>query len=168
MASNIVFSLVVSLSLIWFSAFFQGKLKFTLEEEQDNQISFLDITIKKNQKGLSFDIYRTPTATDIIIPRDSCHPNEQKTAAIRSYHDRLLTCRLTPENREKEKETVRQILVNNKYDPLPITLEHKKKKRNHNTQTQKRKWAKFTYVGKESRFITKLFKDQCNSRVCHE
>jgi len=51
---------------------------------------------------------------------------------------RLLTYRLTPENREKGKETVRQILVNNKYDPLPITLEHKKKKRNHNTQTQKR------------------------------
>jgi len=54
---------------------------------------------------------------------------------------------------------VRQILVNNKYDPLPIILEHKGKKRNHNTQTEKRKWARFTYVGKETRFITKLFKD---------
>jgi len=28
------------------------KLKFTLEEEQNNQINFLDITIKKNHKGL--------------------------------------------------------------------------------------------------------------------
>ena len=54
---------------------------------------------------------------------------------------------------------MRQILVNNKYDPLPITLEHKKKKRNHNTQTKKRKWARFTYVGKETWFITKLSKD---------
>ena len=56
------------------------KLKFTLEEEQNNQINFLDITIKKNHKGLSFDIYRKPTTTDIIIPTDSCHPNEQKNS----------------------------------------------------------------------------------------
>jgi len=54
---------------------------------------------------------------------------------------------------------VRQILVNNKYDPLPTILEHKGKKRIHNTQTEKRKWARFTYVGKKTRFITKLFKD---------
>ena len=54
---------------------------------------------------------------------------------------------------------MRQILVNNKYDPLPIILEHKGKKRNHNTQTEKPTWARFTYVGKETRFITKLFKD---------
>ena len=79
------------------------KLKFTLQEEQDNQINFLDITIKKKQKGLSFDIYRKPTTTDIITPRDSCHPNEQKTAAIRYYHDRLLTYRLTPENRLRKR-----------------------------------------------------------------
>jgi len=34
---------------------------------------------------------------------------------------------------------------------------HKKKRQNHNVQKQK--WAKFTYIGKETRFITKLFKD---------
>ena len=79
--------------------------------------------------------------------------------AIRYYQDRLLTYRLTPENREKEKETVRQILVNNKYDPLPTILEHKGRKQNHNTQTQKHKWARFTYVRKETWFITKLFRD---------
>jgi len=32
------------------------KLKFTLEDEQNNQNSFLEITIKKNQKGLSFEV----------------------------------------------------------------------------------------------------------------
>jgi hypothetical protein len=111
------------------------KLKFTLEEEQNNQINFLDFTIIKNHKGLSFDIYRKPTTTDIIIPKVSCHPNEQKISAIRYYCDRLLTYRLTPENREKEKETVKQILVNNKYNALPGILEHKGKKQNYNTKT---------------------------------
>ena len=54
---------------------------------------------------------------------------------------------------------MRQILVNNKYDPLPKILEHKVKIQNHNTPTQKRMWVRFTYVAKETRFITKLFKD---------
>ena len=85
---------------------------------------------------------------------------EALTDCVRGkYRDRLQTYRLTPENRVKEKEIVRQILANHKYDPLPIILEHKRKKQNYNTQTQKRKWARFTYVGKEIRFITKLFKD---------
>jgi len=128
-----------------------------LEEEQNNQISFLDITIKKNQKGLSFEVYRKPTTTDITIPNDSCHPNEHKTAAFRYYQNRLDTYRLTPENRKKEKETIQQILANNKYDAHPTEMLHKKRRQNHNVQKQK--WVKFTYTGKETRFITKLFKD---------
>jgi len=72
-----------------------------LEEEQNNQITFLYVTIKKTQKGLSFEVYRKPTTTDIIIPNDSCHPNEHKTAAIRFYRNRIDTNRLTPESKEK-------------------------------------------------------------------
>jgi len=54
---------------------------------------------------------------------------------------------------------VKQILINNKYNPLPDILEHKGKKQNHSAQTQKHKWTRFTYVGKDTRYITKLFKD---------
>jgi len=72
---------------------------FTLEKEQNNEINFLDITIIKNHDGLSFKIYRKPTTTDIIIPNDSCHPSEHKTAAIRYYCNRLKTYKLTPESR---------------------------------------------------------------------
>jgi hypothetical protein len=49
--------------------------KFTIEEEKENKINFLDITISKENDNLSFDIYRKPTATDTIIPNDSCHPH---------------------------------------------------------------------------------------------
>jgi hypothetical protein len=79
------------------------KLEFTLEEEQNGKINFLDFTTVKTHKGLSFDIYRKPTTTDLIIPKDSCHPFEQKTAAIRYHRDSLLSSRLSPECREKEK-----------------------------------------------------------------
>jgi len=131
-------------------------LKFTLEKEQNNQINFLDITINKNQDGLSFEIYRKPTATDIIIPNDSCHPREHETVAIRYYCNRLETYKLTPGSRQKEKDNIQQILANKKYDAHSIEKFHKEKRQRQNEQKQK--WAKFTYIGKETRFITKLFK----------
>jgi len=58
-------------------------MKFTVENEIDNTINFLDITIQKGNENLSFDIYRKPTTTHTIIPGDSCHPLEHKHAAIR-------------------------------------------------------------------------------------
>ena len=56
-------------------------MTFTMEEV-NNSINFLDITISTDEHKISFNVYRKPTATD-IIPSDSCHPPEQKLAGIR-------------------------------------------------------------------------------------
>jgi len=92
------------------------KLEFTLERETNRRINFLDITICREQKSFSVDIYRKPTSTDVIIPNDSCHPKEHKVAAIRYLHNRLVSYQLAPENLEKERNTILQILNNKKYD----------------------------------------------------
>jgi len=72
-------------------------MKFTLEKEQNSRINFLDITITKDHDGLSFEIYRKPTTTEIIIPNDW----EHKTTAIRYYCNRMETYKLTPEGRQR-------------------------------------------------------------------
>jgi hypothetical protein len=41
----------------------------------------------------------------------------------------------------------------------PLPWKKLVKRKNRNETLQKRKWAKFTYIGKEPRFITKLFKN---------
>jgi hypothetical protein len=59
-----------------------SKLQFTLEEEEeeeDRMIHFLDITIFRHNNNVQFDIFRKPTATDVIIPYYSYHPDEQKS-----------------------------------------------------------------------------------------
>ena len=112
-----------------------SKLRFTLEEEQGKLILFLDITITKNPKVLSFGIYRKPTTNDIIIPRDSCHPNEHKTAAITYYRNRLETYQLTPKNKGK-KEIIEQIRANNKYDAHLLKIEQNKKNKTAATTTE--------------------------------
>jgi hypothetical protein len=113
----------------------------------------LDITITKQRDSLAFEIYRKPTATDIIIPNDSCHPREHK-AAIRYYYNRMETYKLTPVNRQKERDDIRHILLSNKYDYSLDKFNKVQKQYN-----QRNKWAKFTDIGKETRFITKLFGD---------
>ena len=74
---------------------------FTMEEEINNSINFLDITIYKTDHNISFNIYRKPTATDIIIPNDSCHPPEQRMAANRYLANRLLTYPMSDTNKKR-------------------------------------------------------------------
>jgi flagellar biosynthesis regulator FlaF len=136
-----------------------SELKFTMEEETDNQINFLDLTIKKekNKNTFTTKIYRKPTATDSIFPADSCHPQEQKHAAIHHMINRMNSYNLSKEDKDNEKNTIEHILYNNKYSTTIINKLDKPK--NNRKRLLGTKWAKFTYVGKETKFITKLFKD---------
>jgi hypothetical protein len=90
------------------------KLVFTLEEEINHKINFLDITIQREQHHITTSIYRKPTTTDSIIPNDSCNPKEQKIAAIRYLYNRINSYKLTTTNMQKEKDTIHQILISNK------------------------------------------------------
>jgi hypothetical protein len=80
-------------------------------------INFLDITIKKEKNQISFDIYRNPTSTDIIIPQDSCYPIKQKLSAIRYLQNRHSTYPTDEKSKQKEQQIINQILHNNQYDP---------------------------------------------------
>jgi hypothetical protein len=50
------------------------KFKFTMEQQTQNMINYIDLTITKKQNVLSFGIYRKPTATDLILLNTSRHP----------------------------------------------------------------------------------------------
>jgi hypothetical protein len=60
----------------------------TIEDEVENKINFLDIRISKENKNISFEIYRNTTTTNTTIPNGSCHYLEQKVAAIRYMKNR--------------------------------------------------------------------------------
>ena len=63
------------------------------------------------------------------------------------------------ESRQKEEYNMRHILVNNKYDAPCIGEFNNKKRQRQFEQEQKQKWTKFTYIGKETRFITELLRN---------
>ena len=103
-------------------------MKFTLGKEENNKINFLDITIAKGHDSPLFDIYSKPTTTDVIIPNDSCHPGEHKTAEIRYFYNRIKSFKLTPESQQKERNTIQQIFVNNNYEASTLNKILKAKK----------------------------------------
>jgi hypothetical protein len=82
-------------------------LNFTLEQEQDNRLNFLDLTIKKTTNKLTFDIYRKPTTSDAIICNDSCHPPEHKLAAVRYFINRINTYDLDHAKKQVETDIVK-------------------------------------------------------------
>ena len=49
-------------------------------------------------------------------------------------------------------------MTNNKYDATSLDKLNNKKKRQRQDD-QKHRWAKFTYIGKETRLVTKLFRN---------
>jgi regulator of PEP synthase PpsR (kinase-PPPase family) len=116
-------------------------LPFTVEHESDNKINFLDLTIKKDDGKFSFEIYRKPTCTDIIIPHDSCHPTEQKLSAIRYLHNRNNTYLTDDENKQKEQTIINQILHNNQYNQLSTTKYTRQKPSTHIHNRKQVKWA---------------------------
>jgi hypothetical protein len=132
-------------------------MKFTLQEETGNKINFLDITISKGNNNLSFNIYRKPTTIDTLIPNDPCHPQEHKLAAIRFLINRRDTYSLSDTSKAKEK-VINHILHNNKYNTVH-PRKQPKTNLNITPPIPKHKLTRFTYNGKETKFITKLFKN---------
>jgi hypothetical protein len=80
------------------------KITFTTEEEQNNKMNYLDITIVKTHNGLQMGIYRKPTTTDHIIYNDSCHPYKHKKAANKYLINRMNKYTFTQSNRSQEKQ----------------------------------------------------------------
>jgi hypothetical protein len=101
------------------------------------------VTICREQKRFSIDIYRKLTATDVIIPNDSCHHRKHKMAAIRYMHNRMISYRLTPKNVQKG-DTTMQILKTNKYNKSALGAINIERK--HKCREEKTKCVKLTYV----------------------
>jgi hypothetical protein len=124
-------------------------LKFTINNEIKDQINYLDLNLTNKRGQIKMEIYRKPTK-DVMINNSSCHPQEHKLAAIKSWIHRLITLPLNESSKRKELNTIINITLNNGYkknDILTIysRLKHKQNNKEINTEENK-KWVTFTYT----------------------
>jgi hypothetical protein len=137
-------------------------IQFTEETEKQNKINYLDITIHRQHTHVNISIFRKPTYTDTIIPYTSNHPAQHKQAAIRFLYNRLNSYQLTDKEYLHEQNIIHNILFNNGFAITDRKMERRQlqvQRTQPITQpiTQK-KWCTFTYVGRETAYITKLFR----------
>jgi uncharacterized protein (UPF0335 family) len=85
-------------------------------------------------------------------------PPEQKQAAIRHMINRMNTYRLNDDTKNQELKIIEQIARSNGFDTSLVQYINKPKQKRDN-KDNKILWAKFTYIGKGTRTITKLFRD---------
>jgi Reverse transcriptase (RNA-dependent DNA polymerase) len=91
-------------------------IKFTVEEERDQMLQFLDINVRRNSDSFEFSIYRKPTNTNLYIKSTSFQAPAQKAAAFHSMAHRLTNVPMSPKDYEKERENVVNIGLLNGYN----------------------------------------------------
>ena len=64
--------------------------QFTIDEEKEGQIAFLDVLVTRQAGRMSTSVYRKPTNTDCYIPFSSHHHPRVLTGVIRFMRDRAL------------------------------------------------------------------------------
>ena len=140
------------------------KLTFTEETEQNNTLNFLDITIHKTPPHLKFSVYRKPTFTDTLIPYTSNHPTQHKYSAVRFLYNRLRQYQLDEEEYKRESNIIYDILLNNSFPVhshkphTPYLHPPHQPPKHNNKNKNKNKWTTFTYTGRETTYITNLFR----------
>jgi hypothetical protein len=67
------------------------KIQFSMEEENNKQIIFLDLSITRTYNSPQFRIFRKPSATDIMIHNIFWHPTEHKISGIDYLLNRAIT-----------------------------------------------------------------------------
>jgi hypothetical protein len=80
-----------------------SKIQFSIEEENNNRITFLDLSIVRSCNSLKFGVFRKPTATDIMIHSKSCQPFEHKFSGINYLRNRITSYPITKCINQEEK-----------------------------------------------------------------
>jgi hypothetical protein len=144
------------------------QLHFTIECETNNTLNYLDLSIRRLNYNLQFNIFCKPTYTDTVIPYNSCHPKEHIYAAPKYLINRWKNYSISPEAKEHELTTIQSILYNNLFPSQTVKkLQKTKDKSNKITDDTKQKWISFTFFRKEPRSIANIFRNT-NLRISYK
>ena len=102
-------------------------ISFTIEEENNNQMAFLDALVTRKDNDLIIEVYRKPTHTDRYLDFFSHHDKRHKTSTAETLLHRATNLPSTKQGKEKELIHVIDALRSNNYPQNVISNILKKK-----------------------------------------
>ena len=93
-------------------------INFTIEQEQNGQLSFLDTIVARNNGSLIVNVYRKPTHTDSYLDYSSHHDKQHKISTARTLLHRAAHFPNTNEGKQQEKHYVLDALRSNGYSKI--------------------------------------------------
>jgi hypothetical protein len=103
-------------------------IKFTLENEANNQLSFLDLKLVRNGMNIEIDIHRKETDAPLMIPKTSKHHPQHQHAAFESACYRLCNLPLNDTRHRTELDYIKRMGRINGYKEETIVAIYKKHK----------------------------------------
>ena len=89
--------------------------KFTMEEEINGELAFLDSLLKRNNGEISILVYRKPTHTDQYLHYSSHHQTSCKESVVSSLFNRVYSIITNKDDLHKENARMKQVLKENGY-----------------------------------------------------
>ena len=90
-------------------------IKFTMEEESNEELAFLDTLLKWNNGEISVLVYRKPTHTDQYLHYSSHHQTSCKESVVSSLFNRAYSIITNKDDLHKENAKIKQVLKENGY-----------------------------------------------------
>ena len=90
-------------------------IKFTMEEESNGKLAFLDTLLKRNNGEISVLVYRKPTHTDQYLHYSSHHQKICKGSVVSSLFNRAFSIITNKDDLYKENARIKQVLKENGY-----------------------------------------------------
>ena len=135
-------------------------IKFTVEQEQDNKLAFLDTRVCLNDDGSTkVKIYRKATNTDQYLNWDSNHHLEHLRSVVRTLLQRAENLITEEEDKNTEVDHIKKVLKANGYKTWMFnTTQPMRRKENTTTETSRRQHAiGLPYISKLSEQVARIF-----------
>nr|VZI03806.1 unnamed protein product [Spirometra erinaceieuropaei] len=122
-------------------------LRFTMEEEVEDKLPFLDVLICRQPNGeLATSVYRKPTNTLQIVSYNSNHPPQHKRSCVRTLYRRVETHCSTPAAKLNEIKLLRELFRANGYPRAFIERSRRQPKKRNEEHSQPNSWRSIPYI----------------------
>ena len=106
-------------------------IKFTMEEESNGELAFLDTLLKLNNGQISVLVYRKLTHTDQYLHYSSHHQTNCKESVVSSLFNREYSIITNKDDLHKENARIKQVLKENGYQESIISKIFRRITNNH-------------------------------------